>query len=79
MLVLHRNINESVTLITKDGERIQIKVSSFVNGGVRLAFDADPGVMILRSELEDQQPPIIRRILRKFRQRTQIDHVESSG
>lgn len=65
MLVLHRNINESVTLITPDGQRITVKVASFQRGGVRLAFDADPSVAIVRTELADKQPAIVRKILGK--------------
>ena len=63
MLVLHRNIDESVTLITPEGHEVKVTVSSFYKQGVRLIFEADPEVMIIRSELANKQPPIIRKIL----------------
>lgn len=65
MLVLHRHIDESVTLITPEGQRITVTVTSFQKGGVRLGFDASPVVTIVRSELEDQQPQIVGKLLRR--------------
>lgn len=67
MLVLHRNIDESVIITTPDGYRIKVVVSSFYKDGVRLEFETCPEVAIVRSELEDKQPPIIRKLLGKNR------------
>ena len=68
MLVLHRKIDESIVLITQDGQRITVTVASFQRGGVRLGIVADSGVTIVRSELEDKQPPIVNKLLKRQRE-----------
>jgi sRNA-binding carbon storage regulator CsrA len=67
MLVLHRNLDESVIITTPDGYRIEVLFSSFYKDGVQLVFDACPEVTIVRAELEKKQPQIIRKILDKSR------------
>lgn len=67
MLVLHRNQEDAVTLLTPDGYEIEVKVVSLQRGGVRLGFTADPAVVIARTELVAHQPPIVRKLLRKPR------------
>ena len=55
MLVLSRHISQSVILLTPEGRRIVVMLAD-VRGPdkARLAFQADPDVVILREELEQQ-------------------------
>jgi len=53
MLILSRNVGQSITLWV-DGKLIaEIIVDTVRGDSVRLAFKADPEVQILRSELGD--------------------------
>ena len=53
MLILSRNVGQSITLWV-DGKLIaEITVDTVRGDSVRLAFKADPEVQILRSELGD--------------------------
>ena len=53
-LVVARKRDESVTIVTQNGERIKVLV---VSGGnqVKLGFQANRSVTIYRTELEGQQ------------------------
>lgn len=67
MLAQQRNIGESIIITTPDGYRVKVKISSFYKDGVRLEFETCPQVSIVRGELEDKQPTIIRKMLVKDR------------
>lgn len=65
MFVVQRNLGEGLIIETPSGERIEVKVSAYHQGGVQLSVDAAPSVTITRAELEAKQPAIIRKILNK--------------
>jgi carbon storage regulator CsrA len=51
MLLLTRRENESVVITTESGEEIFISVVSIVGKQVRLGFEADQSINIVRDEL----------------------------
>jgi carbon storage regulator CsrA len=55
MLCLSRRKNESVILITPAGQTIRVVVTDTSLGKVRLAFEADDDVRILRAELQHKE------------------------
>ena len=52
MLVLSRKSNESI-VITFEGKEVKLKVCSIKGDKVKLGFEADKDVLILREELID--------------------------
>lgn len=54
MLCLSRKVNEAIKIVTQDGT-ISVKVSRLGSGRVRLALDAPPSVVILRSEIQGKE------------------------
>lgn len=55
MLVLTRRVGESVVMTTADGQEIEMKVLGQIGNQVRLGFEADKSIDIVRSELLDDQ------------------------
>lgn len=55
MLCLTRKKGETITLTTRAGERITLRVASLSARQVALAFDAPASVRILRGEIETQE------------------------
>ena len=51
MLVLTRKTKAAVIIVTPTGEKIRVVVTSINSGVVRLGFEADKDVLILREEI----------------------------
>ena len=57
MLVLQRNIQESVVIVLPDGRHVKITLLKIpTTYSARLGFEADPDVKILRTELLMREP-----------------------
>ena len=55
MLVLSRKKDEDVFIQTPEGRTIVIRVVEIIGDKVRLGFNAEPAVTIMRSELLTQE------------------------
>ena len=51
MLVLTRNVDESLVLFLPSGEQVELKVFRIINQGARIGIQAPPEIKIVRSEL----------------------------
>ena len=51
MLVLTRNVNESLVLFLPSGEQVELKVFRISKQGARMGIEAPQEVRIVRSEL----------------------------
>ena len=55
MLVLARDVNQSIVLLVEGVEIARVVISKVKGQTVRLAIDAPPEVQVLRSELINSQ------------------------
>ena len=51
MLILQRDLNESLILTTESGEKINVRVLDTNKRGTKLGIDAPADIKILRAEL----------------------------
>lgn len=54
MLTLTRNIQEGITIETPSGEIIGLRVLGVIGTNVKLGFEADRSITIIREELKRQ-------------------------
>lgn len=55
MLILTRRVGESIVITTADGQEIEMVVLGQKGNQIRLGFEADKSIDIVRSELLDDQ------------------------
>jgi carbon storage regulator len=55
MLILTRRVGESIVITTADGQEIEMVVLGQKGNQIRLGFEADKSIDIVRSELLDVQ------------------------
>jgi len=56
MLILRRKPDEAIDIVTHGPQAVRVRVLEIVGGEVKLGFEADRSVKILREEVTDLRP-----------------------